>query len=66
LDEKLFDTVLNVNNNNSPDPKLVSRISKEEIKDLMYSEPCEETDYEIDKIGFRKRLIRKFKSKIPK
>lgn len=66
LDDKLFDTVLNVNNNNSPDPKLVSRILKEEIKDLMYSEPCEETDYEIEKIGFRYRLIRMLKSKIPK
>ena len=66
LDEKLFDTILNVNNNNSPDPKLVSRISKEEIKDLMYSEPCEVTDYEIEQLGFRTRLVRMLKSKIPK
>ncbi len=66
LDDKLFDTVLNVNNNNSPDPKLISRIPKEDIKDLMYSEPCEETDYEIEKIGFRNRLVRMLKSKIPK
>jgi hypothetical protein len=65
LDDKMFDTVLNVNNNNSPDPKLFSRIPKEEIKDLMYSEPCEETDYEIEKMKFRIRLVRMLKSKIP-
>jgi len=65
LDYNMFDNILNVENNYNPNPNLVSKISKEEIKDLMYSEPCEETDYEIQQLALRIRLIRRLKSIIP-
>jgi len=65
FDVNLFENVLNVDNKCNPYPNLVSKIPKEEIKNLLYSEPCEITDYEIEQIGLRTRLITRLKSAIP-
>ena len=65
LDYNMFDNILNVENNYTPNPNLVSKIPKEEIKDRLYSEPCEVTDYQIEQIGLRTRLISRLKSTIP-
>jgi len=65
FDVNLFDNILNVENNYNPNPNLVSKIPKEEIKDLLYSEPCEITDYEIEQPALRTRLMNRLKSTIP-
>jgi len=66
LDYNMFDNILNVDNNYNPYPNLVSKIPKEKIKDLLYSEPCEITDYEIEQpTALRTRIITRLKSTIP-
>jgi len=46
LDDKLFNEFLNEENLESPYPNLLTRIPKEEINELVYSEPVEITNYE--------------------
>ena len=60
LDVNLFENVLNVDNNCNPNPNIFSKIPKEEIKDLLYSEPYEITDYEI----LKPVLVTRLKSRL--
>jgi len=65
LDFNLFDNILNVENSYNPNPNLVSKISEKEIKDLLYSEPCKITDYEIEQVGLGTRLMGRLKAAVP-
>jgi hypothetical protein len=51
LDDKLFNDFFNKEIENLPYPNLLTRIPKEEINELMYSEPVEITNYEDNRKG---------------
>ena len=51
MDDKLFNDFFNEENLDMPYPNLLTRIPKEEINELMYSEPVEITNYEDNRKG---------------
>ncbi len=71
LDDKLFNDFFNEENLELPYPKVLTKIPKEEINDLLYSEPVEITNYEEegahkalysneDAEGLKTKLFRRF------
>ncbi len=60
LDDKLYNEFFNEETMEIPYPNLLTRIPKEEINELLYSEPVEVTSYEEQGTGLKNNLSSRF------
>jgi hypothetical protein len=63
LDDKLYNEFFNKENLELPYPNLLTRIPREEINELLYSEPVEVTTYEEQHTDLKNKLFSRFNLK---